>query len=56
MFGDDNVAIADWKQFTDADVALPPFGNDSTQVLEGREPPHEDHIPSPPALRVSGAV
>ena len=48
MFGDDTVAIADWKQFTDAGVALPPFGNDNTQVLEGRELLHEGYFPCLP--------
>ena len=45
MFGDDTVAIADWKQFTDAGVSLPPFGNDNTQALEGRELLHEGYFP-----------
>jgi hypothetical protein len=45
MFGDDTAAIADWKQFTDAGVSLPPFGNDNTQALEGRELLHEGYFP-----------
>ena len=35
MFGDDTAAIADWKQFTDAGVSLPPFGNDNTHAGSG---------------------
>ena len=45
MFGDDTAAIADWKQFTDAGVSLPPFGNDNTQALEGRDLLHEGFFP-----------
>ena len=50
MFGDDNVAIADWKQFTDADVLLPLFGNDNTHALEGRELLHEGYSPFLPCF------
>ena len=45
MFGDDTVAIAGWKQFTDAGVSLSPFGNDNTQALEGRKLLHEGYFP-----------
>ena len=45
MFVDDTVAIDDWKQFTDVVVALPSFGNDNTQVLEGREQLREGYVP-----------